>query len=68
MLAPDHKDVLNVHAVLLVGANRKQDHAVAVVNGMMFDSSPTNAMLLCQKALDWCYNYNGGFGKTGKTM
>ena len=47
-----HHDYLKVHAVLLVGANGKQDHAVAVVNGMIFDGSTTHVMDLCQEALD----------------
>lgn len=63
ILTPDHEDALHLHAVLLVGANGKQDHAVAVVNGMIFDSSTMNAMLLCREALDWCCNCNGGYGK-----
>ena len=67
-LTTDHDDAFKVHAVQLIGANGKQDHAVAVVNGMIFDSSHTHAMLLCQKALDWCCNCNGGFGKTGQTL
>ena len=68
ILTPHHKDALKVHAVSLVGANGKQDHAVAVVNGMIFDSSTTHAIHLCWEALDWCCNCNGGYGKTGKTM
>ena len=68
ILTPDHKDALNVHAVSLVGANGKQEHAVAVVNGMIFDDFTTNATLLCCKALDWCCNCEGGCAKTGKTM
>ena len=60
--------LLHLHAVSLVGANGKQDHAVAVINRMIFDSSTMNAMLLCLEALDWCCNCNGGCGKTGQTM
>ena len=66
-LTRHHHDYLKVHAVLLVGANGKRDHAVAVVNGMIFDSSATYAMHLCPEALDWCCNCNG-YGKTGKAM
>ena len=68
ILTPDHKDALNLHSVSLVGANGKQDHAVTVVNGMIFDSSTTHAMDLCREALDWCCNCNGGFSKTGKAL
>ena len=68
ILTPDHEDALHLHAVLLVGANGKRDHAVAVVNGMIFDSSATYAMDLCREALDWCCNCIGGYGKTGKAM
>ena len=68
ILTRHHEDALKVHSVSLVGANGKQDHAVAVVDGMMFDSSTMNAMDLCREALDWCCNCNGGFGKTGKTL
>ena len=60
-----HDDSSMVHAVQLIGANGKQDHAVAVVNGMIFDSCHTHAMLLCWEGLDWCCNCNGGFLKTG---
>ena len=67
-LTPDHEDALNLHSVLLVGANGKQDHAVAVVDNKIFDSSTADAVDLCWEALDWCCNCNGGYGKTGKTM
>lgn len=64
-LTADHEDALNLHAIALVGANGKQDHAIAIVNDMIFDSSATHAMYLCCEALDWCSNCKGGYGKAG---
>ena len=59
---------MDLHTVALVGANGKQDHAIAIINGMIFDSSTTHAMHLCCEALDWCSNCKGGYGKVGYTL
>ena len=46
MLRTDHDNWMDVHAALLVGADGKRAHAVAVVDGMVFDSSENHAMRL----------------------
>ena len=38
---------------------------VAVVDGMVFNSSATHAMRLTREALNWCCNCEGGYKKTG---
>ena len=64
-LTTDHEDSMHVHAALLVGEDGRQAHAVAVVDGMVFDSSATHAMRLTQDALDWCCDCSGGYKRTG---
>ena len=64
-LTTDHVDSMDVYAALLVGADGRQAHAVAVVDGMVFDSSATHAMRLTWDALDWCCNCSGGYKRTG---
>jgi len=67
-LTSDHRNVLDLHVVALIGSDGSEDHAVAVVNGMMFDSCAKHAMLVSQKGLDWCCNCPGGFNKTGHAV
>ena len=65
----DHKDLMDVHAALLVGADGGQAHAAAMVDGIVFDSAAANAMpLTCQDALDWRCNCAGGYKKTGGAL
>ena len=65
----DHNDnAKDLHAVALIGNDGSEDHAVAVVNGMVFDSSATHAMRLCRKVLNWCCNCTGGYAKTGHAI
>ena len=67
-LTRDHDDAMDVHAVCLVGADGSQDHAVAIVNGLIFDSCATHAMSLDRPPLDWCCNCKGGYKKTGQAL
>lgn len=57
-----------LYAVALIGSDGGEDHAVAVVDGKIFDSSATHAMHLCRKALDWCCNCDGGYSRTGHAV
>ena len=67
-LTTDHRDAMCLHAVCLIGQDGSQDHAVAIVNGMIFDSCATHAMLLGREPLNWCCNCKGGYGKTGRAL
>ena len=64
-LTTDHEDSMHVHAALLVGKDGRQAHAVAVVDGMVFDSSASHAMRLTRDALDWCCDSSRGYKRTG---
>ena len=52
-LTVDHKNSLDVHAAALIGTDGSDSHAVAVVDGLIFDSSTNCAMALSQSSLDW---------------
>ena len=67
-LTMGHDNAKDLHAVAPIGSDGSKSHAVAVVNGMIFDSSTTHAMLLCRNALDWCCNSVGGCVKTGHSI
>ena len=67
-LTLEHEDAMDVHAVCLIGDDGSQDHAVAIVNGMIFDSCTTHAMPLDRPPLDWCCNCKGGYGRTGRAL
>ena len=68
LLMMDHDNAKDLHAVAPIGLDGSESHAVAVVDGMIFDSSTTHAMLLCRNALDWCCNSVGGHVKTGHSI
>ena len=67
-LTLEHEDAMDVHAVCLIGDDGSQDHAVAIVNGMIFDSCTTHAMPLDRPPLDWCCNCKGGYRRTGRAL
>ena len=67
-LTKDHSNCLDLHAVSLIGADGGTAHAIAVVNGLIFDSSATHAMQLNTDCLDWCCNCSGGYRNTGSTL
>ena len=67
-LTKDHSNCLDLHAVSLIGADGGRAHAIAVVNGLIFDSSATHAMQLNTPCLDWCCNCAGGYRNTGSTL
>ena len=67
-LTSNHKDAMDLHVVCLIGNDGSQDHAVAIVNGMIFDSCASNAMYLDRIPLDWCCNCDGGYAKSGYTL
>ena len=67
-LTSGHENAKDLHAVALIGSDGSEDHAVAVVNGMVFDSSTTHAMVLCRDVLDWCCNSIGGYARTGHAI
>ena len=64
----DHKNSLDVHAAALIGTDGCASHAVAVVDGLIFDSSANSAMALSQSSLDWCCNCLRGHSKTGHVI
>ena len=68
LLMMDHVNAKDLHAVAPIGLDGSKSHAVAVVNGMIFDNSTTHAMLLCRNALDWCCNSVGGHVTTGHSV
>ena len=68
LLTMDHVNAKDLHAVAPIGLDGSKSHAFAVVNGMIFDSSTTHAMLLCCNALDWCCNSVGGCVTTGHSI
>ena len=59
-LTTHHVDSTCVHAALLFGADGRQAHVAAVVDGMVFDSLATHAMRLTRDTLDWFCNCAGG--------
>ena len=65
-LTVDHQNSLDVHAVALSGADGSASHAVAVVDGLIFDSSAKHAMTLNRSSLDWCCV--DGHAKTGHAI
>ena len=67
-LTDDHKNSLDVHAAALIGTDGSESHAVAVVDGLIFDSSANCAMVLSQSSLDWCCNCLRGYSKTGHAI
>ena len=67
-LTVDHENSLDVHAVALSGADGSASHAVAVVDGLIFDSSAKHAMMLNRSSLDWCCNCVDGCAKTGHAI
>ena len=68
MMAIERERSLDVHAVALIGADGSESHAVAVVDGLIFDSSAKHAMILSRASLDWCCNCMNGFVKIGNTL
>ena len=67
-LTSEHANSLDVHAVALVGTDGSESHAVAAVDGLIFDSSAKHAMTLTQASLDWCCNCVNGYAKTGHAI
>ena len=67
-LASERERRLDVHVVALIGADGSESHAVAVVDGLIFDSSAKHAMILNKASLDWCCNCVNGFAKIGTAL
>ena len=67
-LTVDHENSLDVHAAALIGTDGSESHAVAVVDGLIFDSSANCAMALSKSSLDWCCNCLRGYSKTGHVI
>ena len=67
-LTKEHKNSRDLHAVTLIGADGGASHAVAVIDGLLFDSSYTHAMDLCGSCLDWCCNCEKGYARTGHAL
>ena len=63
-----HPNSFDLHAVSLIGSDGGISHAIAVVDGLIFDSSSMHAMELHRSCLDWCCNCVGGYAKTGHAM
>ena len=62
-LTVEHANSFDVHAVALIGTDGSESHAVAVVKGLIFDSSAKHAMTLSRASLDWCCNCLTAFAK-----
>jgi hypothetical protein len=45
--------------VILTGNDNASDHAIAVYQGMIFDSSHHSILKRCRKTLDWCCGREG---------
>ena len=67
-LTKEHKNSHDLHAITLIGADGGASHAVAVIGGLLFDSSYTYAMDLCRCCLDWCCNCEKGYARTGHAL
>jgi hypothetical protein len=48
---------------VLLGADGGAQHAVAVVDDLLFDSNLPHALKLTKRALDWSCNCDGGYVK-----
>ena len=54
--------------VIPIGSDQGIQHAITIVNNLVFDSNVEVAMHLCKETLDWCTNTPGGYQKVYYAM
>jgi hypothetical protein len=53
---------------VLLGADGGTQHAVAIVDDLVFDSNLPNALTLTRRALDWCCGDKDGYVGLSKAI
>jgi hypothetical protein len=62
------KEFKEAMLVVLLGADGGTQHAVAIVDDLLFDSNLPNALKLTRRALDWCCGCEGGYVGLNKAI
>ncbi len=62
------KNLEEAMLVVLLGADGGTQHAVAIVDDLVFDSNLPNALTLTRRALDWCCGGKGGYVGLSKAI